>query len=355
MARTIDRARRRIVAGAIAACVAPPSLAQARTRDIVDATGRTVSLPARVDRILAAGPPASVLAFAIAPDKLIGWTTPFRAAERPFVAPRYADLPTLGRLTGRGNTANIEVVLAAKPDVIVDYGSISPTFASLAVRVQEQTGIPYLLLDGAFDRMEASIRAMGVLAQETARADALAAYARDTVAEITRRVEAIPRNERPRVYYARGPRGLETGLAGSINVESIERVGAINVAAELGNGGLVQVSLEHLLKWDPQVIVTTDPNFASDVMRDASWRSISAVKNGRVHLAPAVPFGWIDFPPSINRLIGLRWLARLLYPATFRDDLRPVVRDFYLRLYHQAPSDAQVDALLATLSPQRAS
>ena len=30
---------------------------------------------------------------------------------------RYAQLPTLGRLTGRGNTANVEVVLAA-PDLL---------------------------------------------------------------------------------------------------------------------------------------------------------------------------------------------------------------------------------------------
>ena len=77
----------------------------------------------------------------------------FAPAERPFVPERYADLPTLGRLTGRGNTANVEVVLAARPDVIIDYGSVNATFASLADRVQAQTGMPYLLLDGAFDRM----------------------------------------------------------------------------------------------------------------------------------------------------------------------------------------------------------
>ena len=68
---------------------------------------------------------------------------------------KYLDLPTLGRLTGRGNTANVEVLLGARPDVIVDYGTINPTYVSLADRVQEQTRIPYLLLDGAFDRIPA--------------------------------------------------------------------------------------------------------------------------------------------------------------------------------------------------------
>lgn len=61
---------------------------------------------------------------------------------------------------------------------------------------------------------------------------------------------------------------------------------------------------------------------------------------------PNVPFGWIDFPPSINRLIGLRWLARILYPDAFPEDLRPIVRDFYTRCYHQTPSEAQLDVLL---------
>jgi hypothetical protein len=46
-------------------------------------------------------------------------------------------------------------------------------------------------------------------------------------------------------------------------------------------------------------------------------------------------------------LIGLRWLGHLLHPALFAEPLRPIVKDFYARAYHQAPSDAQLDALLA--------
>jgi iron complex transport system substrate-binding protein len=69
------------------------------------------------------------------------------------------------------------------------------------------------------------------------------------------------------------------------------------------------------------------------------------VTGGRIHLAPTLPYVWIDFPPSVNRLIGLRWLARILYPQVFPEDLRPAVRDFCTRCYHQAPSDAQLDQL----------
>jgi iron complex transport system substrate-binding protein len=45
-------------------------------------------------------------------------------------------------------------------------------------------------------------------------------------------------------------------------------------------------------------------------------------------------------------LIGLRWLARALYPQEFPEDLRGAVRDFYTRAYHRTPTSAQVEALL---------
>jgi len=131
-------------------------------------------------------------------------------------------------------------------------------------------------------------------------------------------------------------------------MEVIDRMGATNVAASMGRGGLVQVSLEQVLAWNPEVIVTTDPTWFASVRRDPLWRPVAAVASGRVHLAPAEPFGWIDFPPSINRLVGLRWLGRILYPDAFPEDLRPAVREFYTRCYHQAPTEAQLATLIAT-------
>ena len=64
--------------------------------------------------------------------------------------------------------------------------------------------------------------------------------------------------------------------------------------------------------------------------------------------APAVR---IDAPPSINRTIGLRWIAGLLYPERFPEDIRVTARDF-IRLFYQADvSDAQLDRILAGAQP----
>src|SRR5262245_58528433 len=125
--------------------IAGIALPAAAARTVVDDTGRRVEIPDRIERVLAAGPPASVLVYTVAPQTLVGWTRPLTPEERAFIPAPYAALPTLGRLTGRANTANVESVLAARPDIILDYGILGPTYASLADRVQQQTGVPYLL------------------------------------------------------------------------------------------------------------------------------------------------------------------------------------------------------------------
>jgi len=292
-----------------------------------------------------AGPPAAILLYTFAPDLLIGWTRAHRPEECEFLGADACSKPEVGRLTGRGNTANLEVVLALKPDLILDVGSVNPTYVSLADRVQQQTGIPYALLDGRFDGIAAAYRTLGALIGRADAGEAYARFAEDTIKTITGRIAAVPNGSRPRVYYARGPRGLETGLGGSINVETIELL-AQN-AAGATRGGLANVSIEQVLLWNPDVIITIDQDFAASVRSDPAWASVKAVRDGRVHLSPKLPFGWVDFPPAVNRLIGLWWLAKILYPDRFAEDLRTLTRDFYTRFYHVTPSDAQIDRVLA--------
>jgi iron complex transport system substrate-binding protein len=334
--------RRSLLAGA-AALVAPRRV---RAAEVVDAAGRAIPIPRTVARVFPAGPPAAILTYTLAPEILIGWPRANRPEECEFMLPDVCARPEVGRLTGRGNTANLEAVLALKPDLILDVGSTNPTFVSLATRVQEQTGISYALLDGRFDAIAPTYRKLGELTHRESEAETLARYAVDTMGTIKARVEAIPAKQRPRVYYARGPRGLETGLGGSINVETIEFLGAHNVAVER-TGGLALVSLEQVLLWNPDVIITIDADFAANVRHDPLWASVAAVREGRVHLSPKLPFGWVDFPPSVNRLIGLWWLAKILYPAQFHEDIRALTRDFYARFYHVTPSDAQIERVLA--------
>jgi iron complex transport system substrate-binding protein len=335
--------RRTVVAGLPASFLVPGGV---RAAAVTDAAGRAVPVPGHVERVFPAGPPAAILLYTLAPELLIGWPRANRPEECEFMLADICRRPEVGRLTGRGNTANLEVVAGLAPDLILDVGSVRETFVSLAERVQQQTGIPYALLDGRLAATEESYRQLGLLVRRETRARELAEYVALTKNTVLDRITRVPLAQRPRVYYARGPRGLETGLAGSINVETIEFLGARNVAAS-ARGGLANVSLEQVLLWNPEVIITIDQDFAASVESDPSWRSITAVRRGRVHLSPKLPFGWVDFPPSVNRIVGLWWLAKMLYPDHFHEDLRPITREFYARFYHVKLTHDQIERVLA--------
>ncbi|HSA88502.1 MAG TPA: ABC transporter substrate-binding protein [Burkholderiales bacterium] len=303
----------------------------------------TVSAQKSVERVFAAGPPASVLVFAIAPEKLVGWTRAMRPDEAQFFDERYAKLPELGRLTGRGDTANVEVVLRAKADLIVDVGSTAPSLAALARSVQDRTGIPYALLDGRIESTPATLRTLGRLMGNEREAEALAVWYESELNDA--RARSGRGKAKPLVYYGRGPAGLQTGGKGSINVEVLEFLGVRNAAAE-ARAGLVTVPFEQVILWNPEVILTTDPNFWRLAWVDARWRAVEAVGRRQVFLSPHLPFGWFDFPPGANRLLGIWWAGRLLEPQAFDVDLRAKAREFHRRFYHRVPTEAQLDALL---------
>ncbi|ETW10826.1 iron ABC transporter periplasmic binding protein [Roseivivax marinus] len=325
------------------ALLAHPAVA----RTVTDSAGRTVEVPGEIETVFAAGPPASVLVYVVAPETLTGWPRALRPEEGDYIAEPYRDLPETGRLTGRSGEANLERVLEIEPDLILDFGSVRGTYVDLANRVQAQTGIPYILIDGRFENTPEALRLLGEVLGKPERGEQLAGDAEDTFARIDAILAEVPEEDRPRTYLARGPDGLETGMKGSINTEIIERAGGANVADDGGRTqGLVQVSPEQVIVADPEIVVTWDPTFYDRVWEDSLWAGVDAVREGQVYLSPTAPFGWIDRPPSLNRMMGLRWMARLFYPERWEGDLRDETAEFYKTWYQVELGDAELDRLL---------
>jgi len=170
--------------------------------------------------------------------------------------------------------------MAAKPDVIMDFGSVNETYVSLADRPQNQTGIPYLLIDGRFDNTVGALRMLGSIFSVNERAERLARRTQEILDEAGR---SIDEKQRPHVYLARRANGLETGNRGLINTEIIERAGGVNVVdTERAGGGLVNVSLEQVLRWNPDTIITTDRNFADQARAMSAWADVEEVRRSRI-------------------------------------------------------------------------
>src|SRR6516164_3903415 len=317
-----------------------------RGADFVDSAERYVVLPDRIGRVMAADQSAAVLVFVLAPEKLVGWSRPLSREQRAYLPAKFARLPVVGQLNGPTPTAAADAVARLHPDLIIDTGPVSPEAGARADAIQQQTRTPYILLDGSIQHIPDALVTVGAMLGVAERGQDLATYARNAIDNLRGRLLVTESTSRPLVYYGRGADGLETGLAGAQVMASIDQAGVINVASRLGNGELTRVTRDQIRAWDPAIIIAQQRSFYNALQRDRGWRGVAAVANKRVYLAPAAPFGWIDDPAGVNRIIGLPWLTALFYPDVYQEDLRTNVREFYDKFYRIKLSDRQLEALV---------
>ena len=312
----------------------------------IDSAGRRVVLPDNIERIMAAGPASAVFVYAVVPDKLIGWSAPLTRAQRALLPSKYARLPVTGELGGAYPTATAADVLRLHPDLIIGYGVISPPTVALADRIQQQTHTPYILLDDGIQVLPAIVRQLSPILGAGEHGLAVGTFAFQAINLLRGQLLIISADDRPRVYYGRGPDGLGAALPGSASASAIEQMGVINVAGALGRNAIVSVTREQILAWDPQIIIAQQRSFYNALLHDRQWRDLAAVRSKKVYLEPADPFGWIDDPPGLNRVLGLYWLSTLFYPDVYQQDVRSVAREFYQLYYGVQLKDAQLNALL---------
>ena len=317
-----------------------------RAADFVDSAERFVVIPDRVGRVMAAEQSAAVLVFVLAPEKLVGWSRPLTREQRAYLPAKFARLPFAGQPSGPIPTASVDAVVRLHPDLIIETGIVSPEAAARADAIQQQTGTPYILLDGGIQQMPDTLTTVGAMLGVAERGQDLAFYVRGQIDDLRGKLLITESTERPLVYYGRGADGLETGLAHSQVMAAIDQAGVINVAAPLGSGELTRVTREQIFQWNPAIIIAQQRSFYNALQRDRGWRGLAAVTNKRVYLAPAEPFGWIDDPAGVNRIIGLPWLSALFYPEVYQTDLRASVREFYDKFYRIKLSDRQLETLI---------
>src|SRR6185437_2650004 len=138
-------------------------------------------------------PTAEGLVYALAPDKLAGWT---RGQAGRGLPARYARLPTVGRLTGPDPTANAETVTRIRPDLIVDAGMVTAERVAFADQLTQATGIPYILLDNSLERTPTMLRTLGHILGVDNHASDLAAFAEHSIDALRGRLLIQPASKR---------------------------------------------------------------------------------------------------------------------------------------------------------------
>jgi len=335
---------------ASAACTATQNIeSPAENRTITDMAGRTVVVPSEITSILCTSPPSTNLVYMVAPDRLAGWNF---APEKGYTPEQYMALPVVGGWFGK-ETGNYENFISMHPDIVIEGYTTDggAALASVAERQQKLGSIPVVAVEDTVNATgySAPIRFMGGLLGEEEQAEAMISFYEGVLATVRDRVASIPDDQRVGVYYAEGPKGLTTDPSGSSHADLIDLCGGRNVAdcAITAGIGMTEVSMEQIIRWDPDVILAGDPKFYAAVRTDPLWQDITAVKTGRVYLIPRTAFCWFDRPPGINRIIGIPWTAKVLYPDLFGDmNLEGLVREYHETFIHVSLTDDQIRGIL---------
>ncbi|MBO8093165.1 MAG: ABC transporter substrate-binding protein [Prosthecochloris sp.] len=328
----------------LASCTPPSPQEKPGSRTITDMAGRTMIVPDTISRIYV-NRPGSILVYAVAPDLIVNRSFNFTPEAARFLSEEYLALPH--------TEGSAEEILNLGPDLILTFFDINPGSIDEADKLAERTGIPVYLASLALEDYPEVFRRLGRLLDRQEQTERMQRFIDEHVDPVLEQATTIDEAGKLSVYYAEGDRGLHTDPAGSIHSRLIDMTGGVNAADidVVSRKGLSEVSMEQLIMWDPDVVLvwaglgTMTPTM-EHIQNDPLWSRLRASQNDRIYQVPYLPFGWFDRPASINRLLGIPWLADLLYPDLYGIDIEDVVAQYFRVFYHYELDSEETQTLL---------
>ena len=196
----------------------PQSSTRVDMRLFVDSAGREVEIPVRIGKIAPSGPYAQIILYTLCPDKLIGLSDPFTKIQKRYIEEKYINLPIFGKLYGSMGTFNLEAILKAAPDIIIDMGEKKTGIGADLDTIQSQTGIPVIFIEATLETMADAYNTLGEMLGLTELSSEMSGYIRDVLAFAEDVRDGIPEAERPRVLYSQGEYGNEVNGKGSVRI-----------------------------------------------------------------------------------------------------------------------------------------
>ncbi|MBA4494816.1 ABC transporter substrate-binding protein [Paenactinomyces guangxiensis] len=261
-----------------------------------DQGGNLVTIEKQPQRIVSLIPSNTEIAYALNLGKqMVGVTTNDDYPAEVKKLPKVGDFKI-----------NVEKVVALKPDlVLANAANGKETIDQL-----KKLGIPVLVLDAQSIRdVYKSIDLVGDATNRTREADQLVARMEKEKRDVFTKLAAIPQEKRLKVWIEISPDLFSAG-GDTFMHELVTVAGGKNVAADLK--GWPQVSAEQVVKWNPDVIISTHGG-EQEILARKGWATISAVKNKRVY---AMDPNLTNRPgPRITE--GIEKIAVALYPEQF--------------------------------------
>ena len=335
----------------LAACGAQKTLTEdentaPETRVFTDSVGREVTVPAQIDQVAVSGPMAQIVLCALCPDKLVGISNAWDESAAQYLDTEYYNLPLLGQLYGGKGELNLATLLESGAQVVIDVGEAKGSIVEDLDALQEQTNIPFVHIDAALASMDETYTLLGDLLGMPDEAKTLADYCRSTYDRALTIADSV---EKANLLYITGDAGLNVIAQGAYHAEVIDllsnNLAVVDDPSSKGTGN--EVDMEQILNWNPDVILFAPDSIYDTVAGDAAWQGVTAIQNGAYYEVPMGPYNWMGFPPSVQRLLGMLWMAKVLYSEAADYDLYTEAAEYFKLFYHCDLTQEQYDALVA--------
>lgn len=316
------------------------------TRVFKDDLGREVTLKQNITRVAPSGNPAQVMLHIYEPKKLVGIASKFSQSTEKYISEDLKKLPEFGAFYGKKANLNMEAVINAKPDVIIDMGEKKKGIEEDLNKLQEQLKIPVVFIELTLDKLPEAFERLAEVLGNKERGKELSDYIKKTYKEIEENKSKI--KDVKKVYYGGGKTGLFANAKGSIHADIIEFIGAQNpITVEKVQGGSGnEIPFEKLSEVNPDFLIFESKELAEQIKGEATFKTLKAVKENKVFYTPSGPYNFFGRPPAANRVIGMKWLGNLVYPEVYKYDMEKEVKEFYKLFYNYELKDEEVKQIL---------
>lgn len=314
---------------------------QAKEHTIVDMAGRSVTLPAKITKVVTIGsvPVMNGMIFAMGEGEKIANNLP-ASMQKPRWKYQYIfdsamkNLPTIQDASG--NT-NMEELLKIKPDVVF-------TMDLKTANTLESKGIKSILLSWTQpEDVKKCVQLLGEVFEKKSQADAYIKYFDDTVKKVQKDIQGIPDEKKPKILYCSAKTLTEPHL---IVEWWATQAGGLSVTNNGRKTESYTFDKEQLLKWNPDVLIVADPTEVDYVYKSEIFSQIKAVKNKKVYVAPVGAHTWVN--RTIEQPLTVLWAAKTFYPELFKDiDMAKETKSFYKTFFGFDLTDAQVQEILS--------
>ena len=297
--------RKRVVAGFLilfSSLIWAPH-AHSSSQRFKDEVGREVIVPFPPKKIVSLAPNITEILFSLGLDQeIVGISIHCNFPEKAKSKVRVGSYISL----------DFEKIVSLKPDLIIATGAGNTR--DMVERL-ERLGFPtYVIFP---KNVEDVIRSVDHLSQLVGREKEGVEIIREMKRRRERVVGLTLGLPRPRVFLQIGEAPVVTVGKNSFADDLIRLAGGDNVA---GNEKEMypRFGMEEILKRSPEVILISSMNprgnYQKVLQEWSRWKTIPAVKNGRIHL---IDSDLID-RPSPRIIEGLEEMARLLHPERFK-------------------------------------